>query len=106
MLEQIIETIKQVTSLKPVVKGGNNNNPIEYLWYRTGYMGYRLVIEVHGSDILKITALNEKIVKAINDFGDNGKFNGSIDINGGGTVTKDNKITMVSYFDVIDYSMK
>lgn len=103
MLEDIIARITEVTNLKPVVRGGNRRNPIEYTWHRVGQRQYRLQIVLNGKDLLELQNRSDLIVGAINDFGDTGKFNGSIELNGGGNFSEEDIISMVMYFDVVSY---
>lgn len=104
LLEDIIDSIKEVTGIAPVVKGGNRSNPIEYFYSRTGVKTFRLELYLNGNDLKELMEGSDLILSAINDFYDQGKFNGSIDIVGGGSFTEENIITLAHYFNVVDYS--
>lgn len=117
IIEDIINSIKEVTGIAPVVKGGNRSNPIEYFYSRTGVKTFRLELYLNGNDLKELMEMSDVILDSINDFYDLGKFNGSVELTGGGTFNKGSRIygvesttygndiiTEVMYFNVVDYS--
>ena len=106
-IKWILDTIKSVTNYSPVVRGGNQSNPIEYSVSQLGYRVYRLELYINGSRLDDIMNICSAINNALVDFGDNTiNADMSIDYVGGGSFANGNRITQACYYQVVSYEKR